>query len=74
MVLEALEERRIIMNLLINLYNFQCSTIGHNQILSTFMKTPPASIEVPYEKEDLVAGYFEVGRQISPDGNGVFPR
>ena len=75
MFLEELGDRRIIMNLLINLYNFQCSTIGHNQILSTFMKTPAAtSADVPYEKVDLVAGYFEVGRAISQDGNGVFFR
>ena len=76
MFLEELGDCRIIMNLLINLYNFQCtSTIGHNQILSTFMKPPATTTnKVPsYKKVDLVAEYFlEVGRGILPNGNGVF--
>ena len=70
MFLEEGEDRKIIMNLLINLYNFQCVTIGHNQILLTFMKTPAATTnEVLYLKVDLVEGFFHVGRTIS---NGAF--
>lgn len=30
-------ERRVILNLMVLLYNFQCSRIGHNQIFTTFM-------------------------------------
>ena len=77
--LEEHGERRITMNLFINLcYNFQCSTtIGHNQILSTFMKKPPAIVdpeEVPHEelRNELAAAYFHVGHSLSPDGNKVF--
>ena len=75
MCLEEYGERRITMNLPINLYNFQCSTIGHNQILLTFMRTSPATdMTIPYEelRNDLVGRYFHVGRRLSVDGNGVF--
>ena len=30
-------ERRVILNLMVLLYNFQCSCVGHNMILSSFM-------------------------------------
>ena len=30
-------ERRVILNLMVLLYNFQCSRVGHNMILSSFM-------------------------------------
>ena len=30
-------ERRVILNLMVLLYNFQCSRIGHNEIFTTFM-------------------------------------
>jgi hypothetical protein len=30
-------ERRVILNLMVLLYNFQCSRIGHNEIFTMFM-------------------------------------
>ena len=64
MFLEELGDRKIIMNLLglglINLYKYKCtSNIRHNQILSTFMKTPAVTgVEEPYKKNDLATGFF----------------
>ncbi|VEU37224.1 unnamed protein product [Pseudo-nitzschia multistriata] len=75
MFLEEHGDRKIIMSLLVNLYNYQCSNIGHNQILSTFMKTPAATeadVGSPYQSIDLARGFFHVGREISPDANGLF--
>ena len=34
---EEAGERRIILNLMVLIYNFQCSTIGHNEILNSYM-------------------------------------
>ena len=73
--LEDLGERKVIIHLMINLYNFQCSTIGHNQILTVFMKTPPATREAmdkPHKLQDLADGYFHAGRKVSPVGNNAF--
>ena len=71
--LEDFGERKVIIHLMICLYNYQCSTIGHNQILTVFMKTPLAeATDKPHELQDLAAGYFHPGREVSPVGNNVF--
>ena len=37
MIFEAFGERKIILNLMVLLYNFQLGTVGVNQILNSFM-------------------------------------
>ena len=57
-VLEDFGERKVILNLMVLLYNYQASTVGINQILNTFMS-----------KTD---GFYSHDA-VSIDANGVFP-
>ena len=73
---EELGDRRIIIHLFVNLYNYQCSKVlGHNQILTVFMKRLAAmleSIQLPYAKTMLEAGYFSSGTSLSANANELF--
>ena len=51
-------DRRILLSLLICLYNYHCSTVGHNQILAVFVKRPPAELGRPESTVNLQAGHF----------------
>ena len=39
LVFENTGDRRVVMRLMIHLYNFQCAQVGINQILNSFMTT-----------------------------------
>ena len=56
MVFETSGDRRVILRLMVHIYNFQCSQIGHNIILSSFM-----------ENDDGFFGHDH----ITPDANDI---
>ena len=57
-------ERRIILNLTVLLYNYSCTRIGHNQILSTFMHDKNNyfgyEYRIPVEAETQMFALFQI--------------
>ena len=56
--LEDEGDRRVILRLMIALYNYQTYNIGHNEILNSYML-----------RKD---GYYDYGINIAPDANAMF--
>ena len=55
---EDIGERRVILNLMVLLYNFSCSKIGgHNEILSTFM----------HDRDNYFGRYENIGEEVDFD-------
>eukprot|EP00536_Pseudo-nitzschia_multiseries_P000375 jgi/Psemu1/831/gm1.831_g len=60
LLFETLGNRKVILNLMMLLYNYQTSTIGHNQILNDFMHKNK--------------GYFSYDDNLPEDATGLFDR
>eukprot|EP00536_Pseudo-nitzschia_multiseries_P002841 jgi/Psemu1/6402/gm1.6402_g len=59
LVLETFGDWKVTMNLVILLYNYQTSTIGHNQILNVFMHQMDGYFSYANEPTEDVTGMFE---------------
>ena len=58
MLYEEFGERRVILNLMVLLYNYQTNMTGINEILNSFMSN--------------TKGFHSYGYNITPTANGVF--
>ena len=70
MLLEEFGERRVILHLMVMLYNYQASTIGINTILNTFM---PKIEDFKRDVNNLGKRYpFFYGHKIDATANNIF--
>ena len=74
--LEELGDRKIIVHLVLLLYNYQCSKVGINQILNTFMSDTSGfesfeKLRESYGRRQI--GYFAYQLQPNGDTNSSFP-
>lgn len=75
LTLEELGDRKIILNLLLLLYNYQCSAVGINQILNTFMSNTSGfesfeELRQSYGERQI--GYFSYETTPAEDANTEF--
>eukprot|EP00536_Pseudo-nitzschia_multiseries_P018417 jgi/Psemu1/55504/gm1.55504_g len=70
LLLEDFGDRKVILNVMMLLYNYQTSTIGHNQILNVFMHKKNGYFSNDTEPTEDATGMFEFFRLFKPKLNG----
>eukprot|EP00536_Pseudo-nitzschia_multiseries_P012703 jgi/Psemu1/32882/gm1.32882_g len=59
LLLEDFGDRKVILNVMMLLYNYQTSTVGHNQILNVFMQKKNGYFSYDTEPTEDATGLFE---------------